>query len=437
MHRNGQTGRSDTPARVPSPGVRGRRHGLALLLVLCASVCQSAARAEAATPTRQVARHACTAIAAHVGAPRGPPTFLRSYEFGSRDREPALETAAFTYDNALAVIALIACNKLPQALRVGEALREAALADPRLRNAYRAGPITGKALPNGWWDASSGRWAEDPYQLGTSTGNAAWTALALLALNDATGERRWRDAAGHLAQWMAEAAYSRTGVPGFAGGIQGFDADPVKLTWKSTEHNIDAAAMFTWLAGNSASGKWALLAHAARRFVASQWDAKSGHFFIGTLPNGNENTATSAIDVQMWALLLPDARPQWQRAIRYADLHYRVTGGYDFNTDRDGLWLEGTAQAALAYRRLGMKARADNLLRTIAGQHAASGYVYATREPRITTGLALGPDSPGADSYYYHRPHLGTTAWAALAALGWNPFVAHPRNGRTPATTGP
>jgi hypothetical protein len=398
-----------------------------LSLGLCAGACQAAPGTPASPPPQPVAQRACDAITAYVGAPVGPPTFLQSFEFENHDGEPALKSAAFTYDNALAVIALIACDKLPQALRVGEALRKAAITDPRLRNAYRTGPVKGRPLPNGWWDAKSNRWLEDPYQMGTSTGNVAWAGLALLALDNATGDRRWREAAEQLARWIAHNAGSATGAPGFTGGVDGFDAAPKKLAWKSTEHNIDVAALFQWLARDSSSNDWEQRARQARRFVDSQWDTASGHFFIGTLPNGRENTATSAVDVQMWALLLPNPRPEWQRAIQYAESRYRVAGGFDFNADRDGLWLEGTAQAALVYRLHGTETKADALLRTISGQFSASGYVYATREPRITTGLALGPDSPGADFHYFHRLHLGATAWAALAALGWDPFVAHGR----------
>jgi hypothetical protein len=35
----------------------------------------------------------------------------------------------------------------------------------------------------------------------------------------------------------------------------------------------------------------------------------------------------------------------------------------------------------------------------------------------------IGPNSTGPDFFYYHLPHLGATAWAVIAALGWNPFV--------------
>ncbi len=394
------------------------------VLACCAGAWPLAATAAASSPP-QVAQRACSAIAHNVGAAQGPPLFLRSYVGAGGAEGPALKTVAFTYDNALAVIALVACGDLPRAERVGEALREGALAPPRLRNAYRAGAVHGAVLPNGWWDAKAKQWAEDPYQMGTATGNVAWAGLALLALHQATGEARWRVAAAHLATWIADNTRAAQGAAGFTGGVTGFDAKPVKLTWQSTEHNIDATALFTWLAGASPAPQWTQAAASARRFVDAQWDAAGGHFRIGTLPDGAENTTACAIDVQLWAQLLPGARPEWRRAVPYAQAHYGVDGGFDFNTDRDGVWLEGTAQAALVYRQLGDAAKADALLKTIAGEFAPDGYVYATREARVTTGLALGPGSTSADFYYYHWPHLAATAWAALAARDWNPFVPH------------
>ena len=55
-------------------------------------------------------------------------------------------------------------------------------------------------------------------------------------------------------------------------------------------------------------------------------------------------------------------------------------------------------------------------LACVAREFSPGGYVYATREPRITTGLA-------SDAYYFRLPHLGATAWTVLAALGRNPYV--------------
>jgi len=49
--------------------------------------------------------------------------------------------------------------------------------------------------------------------------------------------------------------------------------------------------------------------------------------------------------------------------------------------------------------------------------------LWATPEARLGTGLAIGPDSVTADFFYFHVPHLGATAWAVIAALGWNPLT--------------
>ena len=377
----------------------------------------------------QVAALACAAITERVDRLAGNgAVFLRSYdsERGTGEPgEPALRTAAFTYDNALATIALIACGARAQAERVGEALRLAALSDMRLRNVYRAGAVGDKPLPNGWWDRKASRWFEDSYQDGTATGNVAWAALALLALHDATGELHWRDAAARLATWVAANTGDARVAGGFTGGIEGFDAAPKKVLWKSTEHNIDLVALFTWLDRVEAKDEWRQHALQARSFVDAQWDAASGHFWIGTLADGvTPNRIVSALDVQLWSQLLPDADKRWPRALVWAERKHGVAGGFDFNDDRDGSWTEGAAQAALVYRRLGRGSDADALLATIARQTSEGGFVYATREPRITTGLAIGGDSTSADFYYYRRPHLGATAWAALAALNRNPFIS-------------
>ncbi|MBD8898637.1 hypothetical protein [Rhodanobacter sp. DHG33] len=378
-----------------------------------------------------MANAGCNAIASRVDAvPGGTPLLLRSYDSlrgqGAPDLAP-LHSAAFTYDNALAVIALLACQRKSQAERIGEALRLAAINDTRLRDAYRAGVVEGrKPLPNGWWDAQRKRWIEaaheysGAYQDGTSCGNVAWTALALLALHDATGEARWRDAAVRLADWVAAHASDARGAGGFDGGIESWLLVPRTASWKSTEHNIDLAALFGWLARIAApGGDWPVQSKRALVFVAAQWDAPSGHFWMGTMPDGaTPLRSPSALDVQLWAQLLPDAPKAWQRALGWVERMHAVNGGFDFTDVRDGLWTEGTAQAALVYRRLGHEAEADTLFAAIAQQASPGGFLYATREPRITA----------AYSFYYRRPHLAATAWAILAASNRNPYVPAERH---------
>src|SRR5699024_9910572 len=98
--------------------------------------------------------------------------------------------------------------------------------------------------------------------------------------------------------------------------------------------------------------------------------------------------------VQLWSQLLPDVPKPWRRALDWAERNHAVKGGFDFTDARDGMWTEGTAQAALVYRQAGDEAKANRLLASIARQASPGGFLYATPEPRITAVY----------SYYYHQP---------------------------------
>jgi hypothetical protein len=401
------------------------RQAIALAIIL---LCGWASDAMAA----DLAGHSCAALQARVdAAPGTEPVFLRSFDHADGHgpaAEPALN-GAFSYDNAVAAIALLACGRTAPAARIGTAFLVALDHDRagphgRLRNAYRPGPVSERPVPPmGWWSAADAMWIEDPYQVGTATGNVAWVALALLTLHDATGAPEWRIGAEKLARW---AVANTATANGFTGGIFGDGANAQPLRWKSTEHNIDLAAVFAWLA--RAEPDWHDEAeHITHGILELVWDDRAGRFATGTLPDGvTLNWATSGLDAQLWPVLLPDAPPAWSRAVSYAERAHGVTGGFDFNDDRDGLWVEGTAQAALAYRALGRRADAERLLAELGRHVSPGGFLWATREPQVTTGLAIAPDSVTDDFLYYRRPHLAATAWAALAGLGWNPFTGKP-----------
>lgn len=96
--------------------------------------------------------------------------------------------------------------------------------------------------------------------------------------------------------------------------------------------------------------------------------------------------------------------------------------GFDFNADRDGVWTEGTAQAALTFRVTGREAEARGYLATaLAARDPQTGWLRATDGSRLSTGLSTGLE--GVAFEYAPYLHLGATAWAALAAAGRNPFV--------------
>jgi hypothetical protein len=353
------------------------------------------------------------------------PGLLQSYEVAGNaafDRTQA--GCAYVYDNALAGLALLALGDIAGASRLGEALlsaqaRDRFWHDGRLRNAYRAGPVPAAGpypLP-GWWDPSQSRWLEDGYQVGTATGVVAWAMLFWIGLARATGDGRFRAAAGKAGDWVE--THVRT-TRGYAGGFLGFEPAPQRLTWISTEHNIDLAAAFAALGRNEPASH-------ARSCVASMWNAEDKRFFTGLRPDGGINDH-SAVDANLWPLLAAGATAEWRQALDWVLSRHGVPAGHpqgvDFNTDRDGIWLEGTAITALTCRLLDRPEPAAAMLATLAAQTAPSGLIYACTTPSLTTGLSTGLDTSAPDFLYFRRPHIAPTAWAILAQRGNNPFPA-------------
>ncbi|MCC7427917.1 MAG: hypothetical protein IT557_13500 [Alphaproteobacteria bacterium] len=356
--------------------------------------------------------------------------------------------AAFVYDNALAGMALLHAGESEGARRIGMALllcqeQDRHYTDGRLRNAYRTGPVyadapASAALP-GWWDEASRSWREDGYHAGTSAGVMGWAMLLWLALFEATREAEFRVAALRAAMWIEQACADARGPGGYRGGVIGHEPEPARLSWKSTEHNIDIAAAFARLAAATGDRAWQRRAARARGFVAAMWRPEQGRFLVGTLPDGvSPNRHVSALDVQLWPSLLDPQMRAWRRAIDFAltthglprEAPRAALRGLDFDTDRDGIWSEGTAQAMLALRQTG---HPDDLV--LAARLAGTLLSYRTRANRfratdvdlLSTGQATGLVRGEADFRYPRRGHLAVNAWVALAALNANPFAPVPR----------
>jgi hypothetical protein len=348
---------------------------------------------------------------------------LRSYEgVGTTPFDRVHENCAYVYDNAVAGLALLAGGSVAQARVLGDALvaaqqRDRFFHDGRLRNAYAGGPVgAAGAYPlSGWWDADAKTWLEDGYQVGTATGVVAWAMIFWLRLATVTGDARYHAAADRAADWVER---NTRAARGYTGGFIGWEPHPEALTWVSTEHNLDLSVAF------AALGRFEP-AHHARAFVASMWDRREGRFLAGLTPTRTPNRAAAA-DANLWPLLAPGAAPEWAPALDWVLAHQGVPAsdpaGIDFNDDRDGIWLEGTAYVALLARLSGRPKLADRMMTTIAQQTAPDGLVWATTVPRLTTGFSTGLTTQ-PDFFYYRRRHIGATAWATLAAQGANPFL--------------
>jgi len=366
-----------------------------------------------ADPWATLAARALAPIRAGAAA-LGGPGLLRSWEIGrGGDFDRVQAEAAFTYDNALAGMALLAAGERDGAWRLAEGLRLAQTQDRvwrdgRLRNAYAAGrqfpDAPASARPPGWWD---GAWREDAYQVGSALGPVAFVMLFWSAM----GEASFRTAAREAAAWCAG---FRVPDGGFAGGVIGHEPTPAPLRWRSTEQNLDLAIAF------ARAGRQAEAAHAAD-FVRAMWDAAERRFVSGLTPEGARN-GHSALDANLFPLLAWPRETRFAGALDWVLTRHGAAGGLDFDQDRDGAWLEGTAQAGLLLRRMGREAEALGFAATIARHMTGAGWVRAASVPALTTGLETGITPGVADFTYPDRAHLGATAWAALAGLGASPF---------------
>lgn len=405
-----------------------RRHFLGIGLLLAMTTSTPALSAGATQ--QQLADSTCTALRSAAAAiPGQGPMLLSSYPNLQPGSMKALENVAFVYDNALAGIALTACGDAAQAKRIADALLIAASHDPsfndgRLRNAYRGGIITGsKAELPGYWESKGNYWSQDPYQVGTATGNVAWASLLLLTVYDTNHDRRYLDAAVAQLHWIQ--AHTLGNAPtAYEGGLFGYDNAQRAQHWKATEHNLDVYAAATWAGRETGDATLAQQAKVAGDFVTSMWDPTQHRFLVGTLDDGKTlSRDKSGIDAQAWPLLAFDPHPaDWDQVWSWIESQHRSGDGYGYRRQPDGVWTEGTAQVATTLQASG-KPVPDALWQLLAAQRSTGGMLYATPQPRIATDFAIGPTSTYADFFYYHQPHLGATAWAALAAKGWNPFV--------------
>jgi hypothetical protein len=351
--------------------------------------------------------------AAMAAAPAGP-VLLNSFVVepgpAKSDFDTTQANAAYVYDNALAGLLLLAAGDRDNAARIGEALAIAQngdrfYKDGRLRNAYMAGAMTAPAKLPGWWDTKTQQWHEDPYQVGSQTGPVAWAMLLWAALGQ-------HNAANRAGDWLDDQLRTTSG---YFGGFYGFEPNPLKLTWQSTEQNTDLVTAFAKL------GRAEDSAH-AQNFVAAMFDPATGLFGAGTAPDGRKNPLLAA-DAGTWPYLAGIGTPQ---SALTAVEKLRHGDGVGFSAASGGIWLEGTAFAALALARQNSKL-AQNFTATIAANIAPSGYVYATVTPTLSTGLTVGPSlQPGIPAQkfnYYRRPALAPTAWAGLAGLNINPLA--------------
>ncbi len=387
---------------------------------------------------------------AHLNEPR----FLRSFSTLPLQPDPdddnvdedidfVLRNTAFTYDNAVALLAFLAdstVESLGRARLIGDAFMYASThdrtyTDGRLRDAYAAGDIS---LPPGWTPNNisntvpvPGFYNEDQthfYEVensGISVGNNAWAMLALLGLYKRTFDVQYLECAGRIGQFIKSFRNNGGLYQGFLGGLDNPESQtPSIRTWASSEHNIDVYAAFSLMHEITGEPDWLSDAQHAYKFVEDMWDSLGEYYLTGTLDNNNLNREEGKlpVDVQSWSILsLPntiDHHPQIFSSVEYNHrLQHHNFSGFDFNNDKDGIWFEGTAHMVLSYYMY------DN---NIADDLAEELRIVQQTTP-FGNGLGISAAchdgiSTGFGFKLFRRLHVGATAWHIFAQLKFNPY---------------
>jgi hypothetical protein len=370
--------------------------------------------------------------------PRPGPAFLRSYAVAEPGTDEATtNNFAYLYDNAVAAIALSLAGRDERARQIADAIvyayeHDRHYADGRLRNAYANGdprsypgwlspPGYEFARLPGFYDYAAGAWSEDYFAVSTSTGNLAWAILALGEVSRrAPDPTPYLEAATGIGDFVLTL---RSDQGGFTAGYEGWEPGPAKATYKSTEHNIDLVAAFRTLAELTGKPRFTEASAHAREFVLAMRDPDTKGFYTGT---GDDGVTVSKdvlpLDCDTWAVLaLGDSLPDAAATLAFIEQNMAVDGGYDFNQDRDGVWHEGTAQAALAYLVVGDTARHEEILGFLQRAAEPGGAITAADRDAVSTGFYV--KGVGEAWNYGRRLHVGATAWLALAELGANPLA--------------
>jgi len=376
------------------------------------------------------------------------PRFCQSFVCNSNSMDRTLKNRADVYDNSLKLLADLAIyNKtldskyLKDAILTGDAFvfamqNDRFFKDNRLRNSYMSGEISNSDTVRvpGWWDDADKKWYEDIACVSTSTGNVAWAGLALISLFDITHEDKYKKATEDLAHWCIGNTQTDNG---FAGGFTGFEKKGQnKIKWKSTEHNIDLYALYTRLYQATSKSEYKDAASTAEKFVLSMWNNEKHYFWTGTTDDGSTiNNTNLPLDIQAWYIMafrdstsINSTGIDWANSNCYLE-NYKSPNyaeplnGFDFNSDRDGIWFEGSSQAILANKMKGNTNFVAPVLKSIEYvQSNHTGKQYFNCNDKGIVAADHDHVSTGFDWEYNNRLHIGATCWFIFAELGINPY---------------
>lgn len=294
----------------------------------------------------------------------------------------------YTYDQAVAAMAFQAKGDAVNARKVLDALRSMQYAD-------------------GSWNTAYYCKTKGVQETAKHVGPVLFVAMAAMYYERRTGDTQYRAMGDKAVTWSLQFQQADGGLNG------GLDFDGSVLTWASTEHNEDAYSALTSYGYPTDAGE-------VKVFLDNTvWDATQLRWY------GGRNDTRDPMDVNSWgvAALGATGTRDYQRSLDYVMTHHRSTqsqrigsttitvDAFDFNSDRNDIWFEGTGQMVVAFKIVGRTADADYFTtELLKGQQSDGGVWYSLK---------------GTNNGYWtmsKAKSVSATGWLIFAIHGVNPF---------------
>ncbi|MEZ2416138.1 hypothetical protein ACA086_14340 [Muriicola sp. E247] len=310
-----------------------------------------------------------------------------------------VESAEFTdfvslYDNALAALAFTADGNLSGAEQILDYF------DNRLQSEFNANNGGFFQYRDTSGEQSSRIWM----------GDNAWLLLAVNHYHEKTQSNKYENLARELETWLRSLQEED-------GGLKGGINEDGSLIPKVTEGIITA---FNAVKGFDDFHRKILL------FLQQQrWDVNEKVLITDT-----ENPAYNhALDLYTLGYMILEDFPEevLNKAHRFynsqnSTTHEKLISGYCFDDDKDVVWLEGTAQMAMAFNEANQEGNAQNTILNLEEAFISSTSNVSTAGLPYTANFGT---NFGANQLWEHTditPTISSSAWYLFVKNDFNPF---------------
>ncbi len=302
---------------------------------------------------------------------------------------------AYTYDQALAIVAFTAEGDLTRARKVLNAMVSAQNADGSWADAYHAGSSV-VLVPS------------------KAAGNSIWMVIAINYYTLQTGDTTYVNNAKRCADWFLTLQDTNPSSPRYGSLTGGFTDIGIAIAWTSTEHNDDAYSALLYLGHILGDPFYTNRANLVYNWLTRKmWDQATGHFFVGLTNLAGTVNKADYLDVQTWGVAaLGTTGPHGEdygSSMAWAYNKMQSTYGYNGRfiegfiykmPSPASVWFEGTEQASLALQILGDMDSSDYYHGQVQFAQSANGGVITA----IGQGQIVWPTN-------YPRNGVAPTSW--------------------------